>query len=193
MGVSAKSKVSYREFGQLPEEKLAQDEEFRNALYAECGIRRHYLFQPGQDFRQQEEATVALARQTDDDRKQHARSMDLDEPLEPDAILESMADDQPPPEETDNEDPLNGEDAVLRPVTICRQLLILFKCTLLCSTTTYCPGEKVEVITPVAVEAKDTAETALRTTEGNYGDFMVLIFAFFVSDHCGLLAGAGLL
>jgi hypothetical protein len=53
-----------REFGQLLEEKLAQDEEFRNALYAECGIRRRDLFQPGQDFRQRlcGRLTLAVAR-----------------------------------------------------------------------------------------------------------------------------------
>jgi hypothetical protein len=92
LGMSAHSKISYREFGQLLQEKLAQDEGFRNALSAECGIRRRYLFQPGLDFRQQEETAVALARQADNGWKQHTRAMNLDEmsdeEVSPDVILD---------------------------------------------------------------------------------------------------------
>jgi hypothetical protein len=65
LGISAKRPVSYRDFGALLEAKLAADGEFRNALDAECGIRRRYLFQPGMDFREQEQVAVALARRAD--------------------------------------------------------------------------------------------------------------------------------
>jgi hypothetical protein len=44
LGISDKDKVSYREFGQLLEERLSWDDGFRDALYAECGIRRRCLF-----------------------------------------------------------------------------------------------------------------------------------------------------
>jgi hypothetical protein len=61
LGIGPKSKVKYREAGQILEEKLQSDEEFRNALYAETGIRRRYLFQPDVDYPEQIARAVRLA------------------------------------------------------------------------------------------------------------------------------------
>jgi hypothetical protein len=97
LGITAKRSVSYRDFGALLEAKLAVDGEFRNALYAECGIRRRYLFQPGMDFREQEKIAVALARQVDNGWKQQAQTIvgNADDVNELDKAIVGDADDDP--------------------------------------------------------------------------------------------------
>ena len=101
LGITAKRPVSYRQFGELLEAKLTADGAFRNALYAECGIRRRCLFQPGQDFRKQEEAAVVLVRRLDAaswKAAAQAQVMDLAEAPTPDVILEEVAQDPPVPD-----------------------------------------------------------------------------------------------
>lgn len=61
LGIAQKSKVRYREAGKILEHKLANDEQFRNSLYAECGIRRRFLFRPDLDFREQIELASSVA------------------------------------------------------------------------------------------------------------------------------------
>jgi hypothetical protein len=90
LGISAKDAVSYRQFGEFLEARLAIDSEFRNALYAECGIRRRYLFQPGMDFREQEKIAVALCRSVATGRKQQAQTIagDTDDDgIDPDDLV----------------------------------------------------------------------------------------------------------
>lgn len=55
MGVPEKKPVSFREMGELLEEKIKSDTEFRNNLYPLCGIRRRNMFLQGMDFREQTE------------------------------------------------------------------------------------------------------------------------------------------
>jgi RecA/RadA recombinase len=62
LGITPKSKVSYREAGEILEKKLHDDAGFRDALYAETGIRRRYLFQPHEDYREQMKKAADLAR-----------------------------------------------------------------------------------------------------------------------------------
>jgi hypothetical protein len=68
-------------------------------------------------MRRADDIATALYYSGDNGWKQHARAMDLADPTDladppdPDVILESMADD-PLPEDTDDEEPINGEEAV---------------------------------------------------------------------------------
>ncbi len=61
LGIKQKDKLRYREAGAVLEAKLRDDPGFRDALYAETGIRRRYLFQPGIDYLEQVEMAVQLA------------------------------------------------------------------------------------------------------------------------------------
>jgi hypothetical protein len=61
LGVTAKDRLKPREAGALLEQKLYDDVEFRNALYAETGVRRRYLFRPELDYREQIELAVRMA------------------------------------------------------------------------------------------------------------------------------------
>lgn len=51
LGVSQNDKISWREMGQLIEEKINSDREFRDELYPILGIRRRFMYRPGVDFR----------------------------------------------------------------------------------------------------------------------------------------------
>jgi hypothetical protein len=61
LGIQQRAKVKFREAGAILEEKLAASQEFRDALYAETGIRRRYLFKAHMDYRDQIEEAVKLA------------------------------------------------------------------------------------------------------------------------------------
>jgi hypothetical protein len=67
LGIAQKEKVRIREAGEILEKKLHGDAAFRNALYAETGIRRRYLFRPELDYRDQVKEAIKLAAEASDD------------------------------------------------------------------------------------------------------------------------------
>jgi hypothetical protein len=61
LGIPQKERVKPREAGAILEQKLKDDVDFRNALYAETGVRRRYLFCPDLDYREQIKEAVKMA------------------------------------------------------------------------------------------------------------------------------------
>jgi len=61
LGIPQKAKVRPRVAGGILEQKLYEDAAFRDALYAETGIRRRFLFRPELDYREQIMEAVKMA------------------------------------------------------------------------------------------------------------------------------------
>lgn len=61
LGIDKKDKVPAREAGELLERKIYEDAAFRDALYAETGVRRRYLFKPHLDYQEQVKEAIKLA------------------------------------------------------------------------------------------------------------------------------------